>query len=456
MNWVTGAPHDFPQAYFQDASVGGSYGWVFTGITPVASVLQTPVPPGPLRWENVTSLAGTALALAIVLVLARPRANRARSIVRWCLFTLCAFFMLSIGWSPQYELYLIPLILLAFDNPLVGAAAALSLQAVTFADYPLLLPWAYFYGGAAVWLEWGSVLARYVVLGWLCVWVLRSEARIGWAMPRALRGTSLLVALAAPLMLAFSPIPRVAQPMPVPDTCGAIRGATTPASVPPTQLDRPVRGGWFFGEASRQTAMGYAIVDDDSAQMYSEFTRLGGSQVLGFPASQRFMWHGALSQVLQRAVLQWSPVTGQVEFANVLDLLHDAGLDDDLLRADQIPPLLDLDEAGLPYETIAANRLAWLDDRPAIKAAYCAAPGGGDPVQLWGLPTSHAVNMGGPGGEVYVLRTQRAAFQEWVAGAPWAAPGQVTVVLAGDLAKEFNLLPPDALVPVPASSAAAG
>ena len=55
--------------------------------------------------------------------------------------------------------------------------------------------------------------------------------------------------------------------------------------------------------------------------------------------------------------------------------------------------------------------------------------------------------MGTPSGEVYVLRTQRAAFQEWVGGAPWAAPGQVTVVLAGDLAKKFNLLPTAALEP---------
>src|SRR5262249_30817080 len=147
-------------------------------------------------------------------------------------------------------------------------------------------------------------------------------------------------------------------------------------------------------------------------------------------------------------------VTGQVEFADVMDLLHDEGLDDQLLQADQVPPPLDVEEAGLPYETIAANRLAWLNSRPAIKAAYCDAPGGGDPVQLWGLPTSRAVNMGGSGGEVYVLRTQRAAFQEWVAGAPWAAPGHVTVVLAGDLAKAFNVLPPEALVPLPAQGAA--
>ena len=48
---------------------------------------------------------------------------------------------------------------------------------------------------------------------------------------------------------------------------------------------------------------------------------------------------------------------------------------------------------------------------------------------------------------VYVVRTQRAAFQEWVDGAPWAAPGQVTVVLAGDLAKLYQLVPSEALAP---------
>jgi hypothetical protein len=159
------------------------------------------------------------------------------------------------------------------------------------------------------------------------------------------------------------------------------------------------------------------------------------------------MWHGMLSQATQRAVLQWSPVTGQVEFANVLDLMHDGGRDDELRRMKQIPPPIDVDEAGLAYEAIAARRLAWLDARPSIKATYCGTPGGADPVQLWGLPTSQIVNVSDRGGEVYVLRTQRAAFQEWVGGAEWAAPGEVTVVLAGDLAKEFELLPLDALIP---------
>jgi hypothetical protein len=279
---------------------------------------------------------------------------------------------------------------------------------------------------------------------------MRFDVRVGDV--HRLAGWPLMVfALAAPLTLAFTaPLAQTRVPS---ETCAPGR-ATQPAviSLPPTPADFPVGGGWFYAEAASAPGLGYAIVDDDTAHMYSEFSRLGGWRVLGFPTSQRFMWHGILSQATQRAILQWSPVTGQVDFANVLDLLHDAGLDDALLQSDQIPPPLDVDEAGLPYETIAANRLSWLDARPAIKAAYCAAPGGGDPIELWGLPTSRAVNMAGPnGGEVYVLRTQRAAFQEWVDGAPWAAPGEVTVVLAGDLAKAFDFLPPAALTPQPST-----
>src|SRR5262249_45031842 len=129
VNWINGVPHDFPQPYFQDASVGDAYGWVFTGVTPPASVLQTPVPGGPPRWENVTSLVLTLLALGVALVSARrSRGDRARAVVRWCLFALCSAFIFSIGLSPQYELYLIPLILLAFEDPMVGAGAALTLQ----------------------------------------------------------------------------------------------------------------------------------------------------------------------------------------------------------------------------------------------------------------------------------------------------------------------------------------
>jgi hypothetical protein len=160
------------------------------------------------------------------------------------------------------------------------------------------------------------------------------------------------------------------------------------------------------------------------------------------------MWHGRLTQATQRTNLQWNPRTGSVELASLFDLLHDEGLDDELLRREQIPLPAELAELNLPYETIAARRLAWLDARPAIKSSYCNAPGGADPVFLWGLPTSAAVDVSG-NGSVFVLRAERAAFQEWVNGAPWAAPGAVTIVLAGDVSKEFNLLPAAALEPEP-------
>jgi hypothetical protein len=101
-----------------------------------------------------------------------------------------------------------------------------------------------------------------------------------------------------------------------------------------------------------------------------------------------------------------------------------------------------------PARTYRRHRLAWLDERPAIKSSYCNAPGGADPVFLWGLPTSPAVDVSGNGG-VFVLRAERAAFQDWVHGALWAAPGAVTVVLAGDVSKDVNLLPAAALEPEP-------
>ncbi|MBV9131298.1 MAG: DUF2029 domain-containing protein [Chloroflexi bacterium] len=450
VDWSMGAAHDFSQPYFEDASAGTSYGWVFTGITPKIGVLQTPVPPGPPRWENNVSALGTVIALLLIFAARRKGTLANRSLMRWCLYAFCSFFFFAIGWSPQYELYLIPLILLSFDDPFTGAGAALLLQAVTFADYPLLLPWATFYGGAAVWLDWAAILARYLVLGWLALYVLRTEAsfsalrqRVTWLRPVA--GHAVAVVLA----LAILVVPDTA-PAQTSDGCGPTRATRPPPVVSLGNLDWPIPSGWFFTESGDRTTTGFSITDDSQAQMWSEFNRLGGWQVLGFPASQRFTWRGQLSQATQRAVLQWSPITGQVEFANVLDLMHDEGRDDDLLSTEQIPPPVDVDEAGLPYETIAANRLAWLDERAAIKAAYCNAPGGGDPLQLWGLPTSRAENMSQSGGEVYVLRTQRAAFQEWVDGAEFAAPGSVTVVLAGDLAKEFNLLPPAAVVPQPA------
>jgi hypothetical protein len=458
-NWVVSAPHEYRLPYFVDSSVGDAFGWVFWGITPRISSLITPVPAPPGRWENWVSLTGT---IGMVLVYLTARRRSILSLVRWALFSLAGFMFWGIGWSPQYELYIVPLVLLAVRPPAVGLSAALLLEGLTLFEYPVLLPWAYFYGGAIVWIMWAVLLGRYILLGWLCVYVIQTESSLSALAGRiekirdigvvlARRWQPMVAALVAVLLVVSMAEPSVASAQT--GSCAGLssrpKPSTADADVGATAADFPLVMGHFFTQASLTPGAGFNIVDDEKANFWSEFERLGGSNVLGYPATRRFTWHSLLSQATQRAVLQWFPVTGQVEFANVLDLLHEDGMDDLLFELYQIPPPADVDELGLPYETIAERRLKWLDERPAIKKSYCDAPGGADPLVLWGLPTSMAVNVGNPG-TVYVVRTQRAAFQEWVDGAPWAAPDEVTVVLAGDLAKDFQLLPPDAVVPEPA------
>lgn len=173
VNWAANAPHEYLSPYFQDISVGDSYSWVFWGITPPLTSLLTPVPASPVRWENVVSLAGTVATFSLLLA-ARIRSPRA--MLRWALYCLTAIFFWNIGWSPQYELYLIPLLLLAFDRPSLGVVAALFLSLVTVLEYPILLQWAYFYGGAPVWLTWGVLMTRYLFFAWLLGWIAVRES----------------------------------------------------------------------------------------------------------------------------------------------------------------------------------------------------------------------------------------------------------------------------------------
>ncbi|MDQ6670250.1 MAG: DUF4214 domain-containing protein [Chloroflexota bacterium] len=456
INWAGSAPHEFRAPYFADIGFGDGFGWVFWGITPRISALLSPVPAGPLRWENPVSLVGTGLIVLVCFAVGR---RSVLSLVRWCLFSLAGFMFWSVGWSPQYELYIVPLVLLGVQPAGVGLVAALLLEGLTLLEYPVLMQWAYFYGGSVVWIMWAAVIGRYMVLAWLCVYVVQAEGSLGAFLGRARRARMLPGGMRwrRPAVVAFLAALLIASPSTTPARAAAAGACDSPAigltaqspEAVSAEADRPIAGGHFFAQASNAATSGFAIIDDERAKFWTEFQRLGGWRELGYPATRRFVWHGLLSQATQRAVLQWSAVTGQVESANVLDLLHDQGLDDVLLRRYRIPPPAEVDDAGLPYETIAEKRLAWLDGRPAIKKKYCEAPGGADPLVLWGLPTSTAVNVASSG-TVYVVRTQRAAFQEWVDGAPWAAPGEVTVVLAGDLAKDFGLLPPDSIVPEPA------
>ncbi|MDO8689389.1 MAG: hypothetical protein Q7R39_05165 [Dehalococcoidia bacterium] len=50
-------------------------------------------------------------------------------------------------------------------------------------------------------------------------------------------------------------------------------------------------------------------------------------------------------------------------------------------------------------------------------------------------------------GNAFVIRTQRAVFQQWKVDVPWASAGQVTIANGGDIAKETGLFPQEAVVP---------
>jgi hypothetical protein len=170
------------------------------------------------------------------------------------------------------------------------------------------------------------------------------------------------------------------------------------------------------------------VTDQDGILFRSELGRLGGVQAVGYPLTGRFEWDGFTVQAFQRAVFQWRPECRCVALVNVFDRLHQLGHDDWLLLHRQTPR----HDPGLGD---ASARLALLDSRPAIRAAYFAVAG--DPVQANGLPTSRVTDMGNH----YALRAQRVVFQEWKEDVPWAKAGQVTVALGGSIAQELGVLP---------------
>lgn len=214
-----------------------------------------------------------------------------------------------------------------------------------------------------------------------------------------------------------------------------------PAGLP----DFPVPNGHFYTQASGRGAdFGFPITDGDGADFNSEFLRLGGIDRLGYPSSARFVLGGYLTQATQKTLLQWRPETRGVDFVNVFDVFTQRGLDPVLARTRLIPPTGDNHvDSTLTSKQVTARHLAILDQNPAIKARYLADP---NPIEDFGLPQG-SEDFGG----VFVVRCQRAAFQQWRINTSFARAGDVTQVNAGDLAKEFGLVPSGAAAPDPAS-----
>ncbi len=227
-------------------------------------------------------------------------------------------------------------------------------------------------------------------------------------------------------------------------------GTWTVVDVPGTRealargLDYDIPGGHFYtqtnGRAPGTHPSGYAVTNEGGIPFWDVYQRLGGPDVLGYPITRRFMLDGLPVQAFQKAVFQWNPETGQVQFLNTFDLLHDRGMDSWLLVYRQVPEPLDTGpDTGLPWEKVVDRHLAFLDQSPPIKTRFLA----NDSWLLhYGLPVSYR-----DFGQLYVVRAQRAVFQLWKVDVPWAKKGEVTVANGGDLAKEAGLWPWEAVTP---------
>jgi hypothetical protein len=215
----------------------------------------------------------------------------------------------------------------------------------------------------------------------------------------------------------------------------------------PLDYDLPVPGGaHFFSQTDGQsgaTGTGFAVSNADGVPFWTYFQQAGGVPAVGYPVSHRFLWNGFIVQAFQKVVFQWRPEVGTVYYVNVLDEMHDRGLDPWLLTVRQTPPPADWSgDTGLPFPQVVARHLALLDANPAIAAVYFAET---DPINRNGLPMAPVQNMG----NVLVLRAQRKVFQQWLVDVPWARAGQVVVANGGDLGKESGLYPPAAIAPQP-------
>ena len=207
--------------------------------------------------------------------------------------------------------------------------------------------------------------------------------------------------------------------------------------------DYDIPNGHFFTQTAppgSAPGAGFSITDDGGIPFWTVYQRDGGLLQLGFPLTRRFIRDGFVTQVLQKAVLQWHSGTGQVEFVNVLDEMNNYGLDGWLAER-LVPRHLMTDDGHLPWAEIVRTRLELLNDSNELRRAYEAVP---DPMRFYGLPTTGVVDYG----PMETIRLQRAALQLWKVKTDFAEPGQVVVANGGELAFRAGLFPASARVPL--------
>jgi hypothetical protein len=235
---------------------------------------------------------------------------------------------------------------------------------------------------------------------------------------------------------------KAGTPPPAPSAPAPAPAQSAPVAPPSAgAVEWTIPNGRFFTQTGKGQG-GFSVTDDGNARFWTAWQRLGGAETVGYPISQRFVRDGFVTQAFQKLVLQWRPENNTAVPVNVFDELSKSGFDGTLLENRQTPNPLDgsFDSPGAAWGQVIAGRQDLLNANNAIRSRYF---GSGDPLTIFGLPTSRVEDMGNH----YALRTQRAVFQQWKENVPWASAGQVTIANGGAIAQELGWLPAEAVQP---------
>ena len=214
------------------------------------------------------------------------------------------------------------------------------------------------------------------------------------------------------------------------------------ADAPP---DYPIDNGHFYTQvvpqSGRTAGSGFSLTNEGGIPFWDAFQGLGGVAVLGYPCSRRFIWHGHVCQVTQKAVLQWDPRRKEVQLVNVMDYLSAAGMDGWLESEESVPrPAAEVSGSSIDWDGVVKSHYALLDNAPITRSFYFSST---NRQALLGLPRSRPQEFE----TRYSVRFQRGVLYVWKAGVDGVVEGLISVGSAGEMAIRAGLFDVEASTP---------
>jgi hypothetical protein len=221
---------------------------------------------------------------------------------------------------------------------------------------------------------------------------------------------------------------------------GTVIALSAPPAVEP--LDFDLLDGRFYKQGNGFSGggeLGYSVIDDAAAPLWSEFERLGGVEEFGNPITRRFVYQGFVTQVFQNGALQWRPDLEQATEVNTLNDLSALGYDRWLDADLQIPAIPDWSsEQDLSPDDVLARRLELLAAYPDLRDGLEEA----GLVEMYGLPTAAKQYE-----SMLVVRFERATLQVWTADTSLAPAGTTIPASGAQLGKQVGLWPGEVMAP---------